>query len=139
MAITEQDIVGFIHQMPLEMRNETIKYLETLRGVKIEGYKERQIKAAEAVIDDVKTNPDNYTSLSIGNKFMELLGGFDIPRDLKDRVSLAQMFISYRTTVELWEDDSNTEERKKVTFDEFVEDMKQKNAKTRRKKNDGIF
>jgi hypothetical protein len=74
-------------------------------------------------------------------KFHELLGGFDISRDLKDRVSLAQMFISYRTTVELWEDDGDEDakKRKSVTFEQFAEDMKQNKAKARRKMNDGVF
>jgi len=124
MAVSSQDILAFLNQMPPEMKQEAIKNIEALRGVTITEYKAQRIEAAELLLADARANPDDYTPYFIDEKYAELIGDFKISNKLIREFGLVKWFISQRN-IELTHKDGKVDKpHANLTFEEFMKTKK---------------
>ena len=120
MAVSSQDIIAFLNQMPPEMKKEAIKNMEALRGISISEYKAQRIEAAELFLADAQANPDDFTVDMIDEKHAELIGSFKISNDLDRRFGLVKWFISQRS-IETGDGNGNYSRKDaNLTFEEFM-------------------
>ena len=118
----DHDLRVCLEQMPPDMKQRVITFVESEIGMTIPEYREKQIKAAEAFIADVKANPGEYTTLKYNQRRSETVGHFDISDELEDELELIRRFIGYRTTT-VRHTNGATEEHRDASYDEFMRDM----------------
>jgi len=119
----DHDLRVCLEQMPPDMKQRVIVLVESEIGMTIPEYKERQIKAAEALISDVKLNPDDYSTVLLNDRLSESVGHFEIPSALEQEISCVKMFISYRTT-QVVHTDGRVEQRNGISYEEYTKDWK---------------
>ena len=117
----DQDLWVCLEQMPPEMKKRVIAFIEAEIGLTIPEYREKQIKAAEAFIADVKANPGDYTSLKYNQRRDETVGLFDISDELENELERIRLFIGYRNTI-VRHTDGTVEEHRDASYDEFLRD-----------------
>ena len=116
-----KDIYACIAQMPPDMKQRIVDKIESELGMTVSEYKEKQFKATELLIADVKENPGAYTTARLNRELSGLLRGFDEPDELKNEIMRIKMFISHRNTV-IFNTDGSVERNADVSYEEFSKD-----------------
>ena len=124
MAVSNQDIIAFLNQMPYEMRQEAIKNIETLRGITIAEYKAQRIEAAELLLADIQANLDDYMTNFIAEKYIELIGDFKVSNKLEREFGLVKWFITQRNLEITNKNGKIDKPDANLTFKEFLKDKK---------------
>jgi len=116
-----RDILACISQMPQDMKKRIIANIEYELGMTISEYKESRFKAAELLVADVKTNPENYTTASLTNRLGELLYHFETPKPLEQEIMRVKMFIASRHTTK-YQTDGSVDLPENITYEEYSKD-----------------
>ena len=117
----DKDLSVCLRQMPDDMKQRVIAYVESELGMTIPEYKTMQIAAGYELVADIKLNPVDYTTVVFNQKVAATVGNFDIPEELEKELELARLFIGYRTSTK-YETDGTIEKHPDASYDDFIRD-----------------
>ena len=115
----DHDLQVCLEQMSPDAKRRVIAFVESEIGMTIPEYREKQIKAAEAFITDVKANPGEYTNVKYNQIKSETVGQFDIPEELEKELERIRLFVGYRSTI-VYKTDGTIEAHRDASYDEFL-------------------
>lgn len=122
MKISNSELVTCVSQMPQDMRQRVIENIESELGMTLTEYKAQQIEAAEALVADIKANPDSYTTAILNNRFSEIVGHFKISPELEQEITRAKRFVSYRSST-VYHTDGTVERREGLSYADYISEM----------------